>query len=373
MKASRILILTEPRDLHAHVVAEALTAKGAEPILWMTPDFPMRHGESVLFDGGRQEVRLPALGDCFARHAQDILSVWNRRPDYALDFDVLHPGDREIADRSCASFRRGLFQTLAPNALWVNPEAAVQCGSKIVQLRAAQEVGLEIPVTLISNDPAEIRRFLRERPGQVAFKPLVTSFWRGDEDAVAATYTTVIDEDMLVDDTLLRTTPGIFQELVEKSYELRVTVLGKRVMAARVLSQDTQAGKIDWRKAYDELRMEPDALAKDLEARLVALLERLGMVYGCFDFIVTPDGQMVFLEVNQGGQFLFVEQYSGMPLLDALCELLIQGRPDFRWDPERPAVRFDAGMEERALARVQELLEQHAAPPDPVADERVAA
>lgn len=69
-------------------------------------------------------------------------------------------------------------------------------------------------------------------------------------------------------------------------------------------------------------------------------MEELGIVFGCFDFIVTPQGDYVFLEVNEMGQFLFVEEWTGMPLLDAFCSFLTAGNVDYPWDPERVQVRY---------------------------------
>jgi hypothetical protein len=49
-------------------------------------------------------------------------------------------------------------------------------------------------------------------------------------------------------------------------------------------------------------------------------------------------------------QFLFVEEYTGQPLLDAFAELLLQGRPDFTWSPERAEVRFSDVLPEFVAA-----------------------
>lgn len=54
----------------------------------------------------------------------------------------------------------------------------------------------------------------------------------------------------------------------------------------------------------------------------------------------TPAGQWVFLEVNEMGQFLFVELYAGMPLLEAFSDFLIHRDPAFRWQPKEPSIRF---------------------------------
>jgi hypothetical protein len=83
--------------------------------------------------------------------------------------------------------------------------------------------------------------------------------------------------------------------------------------------------------------MEPYQLPGHLAEQCSSLLKKLGLVFGCFDFIVTPTGDYIFLEVNEMGQFLFVEDYSGLPLLDAFTEFLIQG-VDFAWDAERISI-----------------------------------
>jgi hypothetical protein len=53
----------------------------------------------------------------------------------------------------------------------------------------------------------------------------------------------------------------------------------------------------------------------------------LGLVYGAFDFVIGPDGTWIFLEVNPGGQFRFVEYRAGVPLTAALADLLARGAP----------------------------------------------
>ncbi len=174
----------------------------------------------------------------------------------------------------------------------------------------------------------------------------------------------------LVADHVLRQTPGIFQELVPKAYELRVTVLGHRALAAKVLSQQTEKGRLDWRRSQDELRFEAVRLAPELAARCRALLDELGLVFGCFDFVVTPDGEHVFLEVNEMGQFLFLERHCGLPLLDAFSEFLLQAKVDFAWDEEAVGLRYaDADFESAALARWRRFRASHIATPDALAVE----
>jgi glutathione synthase/RimK-type ligase-like ATP-grasp enzyme len=92
--------------------------------------------------------------------------------------------------------------------------------------------------------------------------------------------------------------PGIYQALVLKAYELRVTMIGRRAFAAKVCSQERRTGRLDWRKAYAELHMEPFELPPEVAEQCFAVMQKLDIVFGCFDFIVRPDGRYVFLEVN---------------------------------------------------------------------------
>jgi hypothetical protein len=173
----------------------------------------------------------------------------------------------------------------------------------------------------------------------------------------------MLTAEQLVEDPLLKSSPGIYQELVPKAYELRITMMGRKAFVAKVLSQETEGGKLDWRKSYAELKMESFAVSQDVADACFRLLERLGIVFGCFDFIVTPEGETIFLEVNEMGQFLFVENYTGVPLLDAFCEFLLQASVGFTWRPDQVQVRYPDVREEVVVLAAREA-EKHRAPRD---------
>jgi glutathione synthase/RimK-type ligase-like ATP-grasp enzyme len=369
-----ILIVTETDDIHAITVAEALNRRGAAVTLWATSDFPSRSDETAhLAMDGQTTVRIDGPDLHLFNPRFDV--VWRRRPTYVLNTQALHPADRDFSDTQCSLFRSSLFQVLARDAFWVNPlEGALRAGSKLLQQEAARRAGLRIPETLFTNSMKEIRAFLA-RQGEVVYKPLSPGGWSGGEHDFLC-YTTRVTQHTLrlVPEELLRQTPGIFQELVPKSHELRVTVMGRHVLTAKVRSQETQEGKLDWRSSYDELQMEASHLPPETEERCFALLDELGLVFGCLDFIVTPDGHHIFLEVNEMGQFLFVERYCGLPLLDAFSEFLLQAKVDFDWAEDRVAVRYtDPDLSRAAAERFTEFARAHVAVPNPLADEGITS
>jgi hypothetical protein len=329
----RVLIPTQYKDIHAQVVQRALHSLGHTAVLWYGGDLPTQQTLSwALAPGGSPALWLqgsePIEGEF------DV--VWLRRrmgPTLPEDLD---PADLPFVQREWRQCLRGVWSTIAPRAFWVNPVlAADRAESKLAQLAAASEVGLSIPPTLCSTDPDRIRAFLRSHPGQTIYKPFTATQWRTEEGA-AYLFTSVVGEDDL-DEESLRACPGIFQPRLEKAHELRVTFVGQHLFVTRLDSQALQVSQVDWRAGTRAIGLSRDSLPADLEARCRALMGHFGLVFACFDFIVTPRGEHVFLELNQMGQFLWLEELDpSLRLLDAFCSLLVQARPDFEWREPGP-------------------------------------
>ncbi|MFV8750613.1 hypothetical protein ACNOYE_08675 [Nannocystaceae bacterium ST9] len=343
------------KDVHARIIQRGLNRRGHEAVLWYGADLPDRQTLSLTIDSTGApglELRGAAID---SREPFD--AVWLRRPAAAVLPESMHPGDRRFATREWTRLDEGLWRTIAPDAFWVNPYDSAQAAkSKSLQLREAARVGLPIPPTLFSNDPQRIREFIRSNPGGTIYKPFLTAQWRNDDEGTAFLFTATVDEDDLPDDEYLRLSPGIFQPRIEKSHELRVTFIGQHTLVARLDSQAVEAAQIDWRAGTRTIATTRGELPPAVEARCRALLARLGLVFACVDLIVTSSGEHVFIEVNQMGQFLWLEEIEPeLPLVDAFCEMLIQGRPDFTWDPARARLHLADLEDHDDLAQVDAL------------------
>lgn len=351
----KILIPTYLEDIHATAVDIALRRKGHEPVLWHGADFPSRQDASIRIsedEGLTWEVSGPELD--LANDRFDV--VWNRRPTLpVLPKDVLHPGDRYMAERGCYAFNQALWEIVAPGAFWVNPLGSrSRSNAKPVQLGEAIRCGLRVPPTLCSNDPQQIRRFLAEHEGQTVYKSFAPAQWK-KEDGIALMFTTEVTVDDLPDDDILRLSSGIFQRKIAKDYELRLTYMGDYVVAAKLLSQEDAVSRLDWKMAFDALRVERvDSLPERIDRSCRQLMRRLGIVFGCFDLVVTPAGDYVFIEVNEMGQFLWVEELNPeIMILDPFCEFLAHGRVDFDWRPQADSIRYPE-IRDEALRRHEE-------------------
>jgi hypothetical protein len=268
-------------------VALALADRGHEAVLWNGSDFPTRQSASIDIQGGQVAWEISGPGLDGGRPPFDV--VWFRRPTPAVLPAEIHPGDLPVAQRECRHLLRGLYQLVGPKAFWVNPLASdPRAALKPPQLEAAVRTGLTVPRTLISNDPEQIQRFLTELRGRTVYKPFHASQWE-DEGLMAVLLTNEVTVDDLPRDETLRLTPGIFQEKIDKAHELRVTVMGAHVVTARILSQESEETRLDWRMPGAETRIEPDRLPREVERACRRLMKDLGIVFGCFDFIVTPE------------------------------------------------------------------------------------
>jgi glutathione synthase/RimK-type ligase-like ATP-grasp enzyme len=142
----------------------------------------------------------------------------------------------------------------AISALWVNyPDAIREASYKPRQLSVAQMFGLEIPRTLITNDPDHFKLFYEQCHGKVIYKLLGFPLYRDEADQPVSTYTSLVSPEMLDQAHRVKATTHLFQEYIEKQCDLRIILIGKQVFAVEIhpLSEETC---IDFRRDYGALR-----------------------------------------------------------------------------------------------------------------------
>ena len=332
-RASRdaVLLLTHSGDFYTiELVADALARMGARPFRLNTDRFPSSVKLSARAGDNRATHLITDAGTQLS--TEEIVAVWARKlwtPQMDADLDERF---REMCVRESVAALEGFLDALH-DARWVNDiqrERAAE--NKQRQLRLAAQVGLRIPRTLVTNDPAAARQFFAETEGRMVAKllrPLTVSMNAPD----LFVYTSQISEADLANAETLRHSPMVFQEMIPKALELRTTVVGNRVMSASIDSQASARAAHDWRR--DGLRMiddwQPYELPREVEEKILRLMDHFVLNYGAIDIIVTPGGRHVFLEINPVGEFFWLKRRPGLPISDAIADVLL-GR-----SPRRPA------------------------------------
>ncbi len=312
-----IIILSSVEDVHATTVAKILTDKGAEHRIVNLSEFPMRMDIGLSFaDGGPSQFALRLSDDARVDFNQ-VSSVWWRRPQpFGFPQTLTDPAHRAFAQQECDFAFRGMYA--ASDALWINDVVRdAKASHKPWQLHVARQVGLLIPKTLITNSPEDVRRFRDNATGPVIYKAFLASPMAWRETRILR------DEDMALVDQV-RLAPVIFQSYVEAVADLRVTVIGKKIFAAA-----TETAKAEYStdvRMNPGIKWQPYTLPDNVAESLLKLMDIMGLEYGAVDFRVTPQGRHVFLEINPAGQFLFIQNATGMPIAEALADKLIGGR-----------------------------------------------
>ena len=333
-----ILIVSQEDEPNVDAVERVLEQRRAEYLRFNTEAFPLS-SSLVLRDPGQQ----PTGHLCVAgrRIALDQIStVWYRRRGPFRLVGGLSESEHTFIDRECLAALNGLWSILP--CFWVNdPMRQRDAANKVLQLKIARDVGLQTPRTLITNDPDEVLRFYERCGGRVIFKitsgqAIFTAQERREPQEPGlnllnggAIYTNLLNQDDLGKLESVRYAPVLFQEYVPKQYELRITIVGRRLFSAAIYSQDapSEQTRIDWRR-YD-LAHTPHRrheLRPEIAHGLCELMERSGLAFGCVDMIVTPDDRYVFLENNPSGQYQWIEHLVGFPITETLADMLIRGR-----------------------------------------------
>lgn len=330
----KFLIPTEPDDTHAILVKIALEALGHPTSFLFTADHPTLQKNSVYIDNHRYQWQSV---DAYAAIVADNFDVvwWRRARRPYLPKKMVHAKDYVFVARENMLFFESFTSSLAPNAWWINSkEAAQRANFKLLQLKIASECGLVIPTTLCSNDPQEIKHFLQVyAQSGVIYKPMCSYFWF-ETLQTKITYTARVKEKNLPKRHIIQATPGIFQVEIKKKFELRITCFGHYLVAAKLHSQKHPDGLIDWRAIRREpMLVEPFDLPEAVANKIRLFMQRMGLVFGAFDMIVTPDDDYVFLEVNEQGQFLWIEEFNPeFKMLDIFIQFILQRSKEFVWD-----------------------------------------
>lgn len=309
-----IAVVSYPDDPHAQAVMSHLRDAGAPAVLLDLADLPERATLTMGYEnGGRPRLEYRREGEpTLDLHC--VRTVWWRRPRVPEPASITDPEALLFAANEWQEAINGLWQLL--DARWVNhPIRDEVAARKALQLRVAAEVGLTVPRTLVTSDPDEARTFIDGRgDAATVFKTFSCTheIWR-ETRLIRA------DELPLLD--TVRLAPVIFQEYVPAGVDLRITIVGGRLFAAAIHSQETDY-EVDFRMSLGQAEVEATTLPAEVEERLLVLMDRLGLLYGAVDMRRTPTGEHVFFEVNTAGEFLFVEELTGQPIARALAELL---------------------------------------------------
>jgi hypothetical protein len=325
----KVLIITHSSDNECiNVVSDKLRKLNAEPIRFNVDEYPVHYSLSSCYENNQWNVYLDYKENRV--NLQDIDALWYRRSHNIANglSAIMEP---EYLGGVLGEVRTTLFGMLeACHCFNIGKYSQYRrFDSKEEQMKIASGLGLKIPETCITNSPEEAKRFVLAHPdGAIAKMQSAFSIVRDGVDNVV--FTNVITEDNLESIETLQYCPMQFQEKLEKSLELRITIVGDKVFSFAIDSQKMDNAKIDWRREGVALLGDwiPYDLPKEIEEKLLKMMDIYQANYGAIDIIVTPEGEHYFLEINAAGEFFWLDRLCDGAISDQLTKVLVGD--DFR-------------------------------------------
>jgi len=300
-----LFILTNSKDVTASYLVPALEKSGI-PFVRFDTDLVLRTA-TMEFDAGHPKLR---LNGCWHEPAQ-ISNIWYRRPEEFKTEGTEDTPEAKYARGEWTEFLENFFAHV-PKARWMNhPSANAGASRKLEQLSVAAHLGIKVPDTLVTQEPEKLKAFYAKHQGCIIAKPLSTGYVeRRKSEADSLIYTSRLDATDLESLDELSVCPTLFQQFVEKDYDVRITVVDSALVAVKLEAKEsdgTQRCDIRRNNMVDVIHS-PIDLPVHVTAGIWKLVKKYSLRFAAIDMVVSVTGDWLFLEINPNGQWAWIDQ-----------------------------------------------------------------
>jgi len=257
----------------------------------------------------------PALRIDGAWHdSSEVTHIWYRRPEPLKDQQFDETPEGKYASSEWTEFIENFFAHV-PRQKWINhPSCNAAASRKLEQLTSAQAIGLKIPDTIATQEPADLREFYDLHHGCIIAKPVSTGYIeRPAEQADSLIYTNRVRAEDLSDLDDLTACPTLFQQFINKAYDVRITALDADFHSVALNAKDKAgAQRCDIRRNnMSDVAYSAIELPKHVELGLCRLMANYGLRFAAIDMAVATTGEWYFLEINPNGQWAWLDESAG--------------------------------------------------------------
>jgi glutathione synthase/RimK-type ligase-like ATP-grasp enzyme len=358
--AMKVVIVAFANDNHTAPLKWALEQAGYEVVCWAGVSWKESGQAALSFHGD--------AGMVLGSHSLDPGDVvWVRRPNLPVPNPDVAAPDRAFASEEYRWFSLSVMYLLEHLPVrCVNPYSASRAvNNKAVQLCLAARNGLNIPETVMTNAPSAVRDAFKNNSRRKICKAFFPHIWKKEgSEALAVTETFELAAEDLPEDEVLTYAPAIYQEMIVKNYDVRTVLLGS---SAYSFSLHTPNRALDWRQEVGQghVTVESMATPQDVERAMLAFAREAGIEFGSFDFAVDQDGRWWFLEVNEEGQFLWLDEYnSEVRIQEKFLAFLTLPKGASREEIEKKQIEFPSWKDYRQSPQKEQVPEEvHLAAP----------
>ena len=310
-----VLIFTNKEDSHPTPVIQHFNSWGVPFFRFNTECLLIDYEFKWWTEGANTDFYIKNKINGCEVYGHEVTAIWDRRP--IPPSRVPLKCDDEI-ENTCLEEAHGFLSYLRYYLKDVFSIGSIvndrYASSKMLQTRIALDSGFIVPKTMYSNKYEDLNAYF-SRSEFLSVKPIsVDSVYYENQEYVFYVNKHRHEDIFSQSVDAFSQTVSFIQEYIEKEYELRITVCCEEIVACRIDSQKQNSGegKEDWRQGYDfGLQQKIVNIPDNLRSSCLSYLDKMGLNFGCFDIIVTPRGEYVFLECNPNGQWYWIELETG--------------------------------------------------------------
>lgn len=295
-----ILILSTPRDTDTQIVVENLHNSKA--------DFFRLNDEDIMSGSVTLNLVPNNLNESYLVkenrkiNFSDVKIVWMRKFGFFKSYEDCFGKKDDLTRYIYSEFSvvRNLIFKLLEDKKWLFKRGNML--TKIEILNLANEVGLKTPNSLITSGLKQLTQFFEENNNLIISKSIGEGKHIAFNNRNYPFFTQIIKS---LEGIPIRFSPSMFQQYIDKKYELRAFFLDDKIDTMVIFSQNNEKTKVDFRN-YDmekPNRVGRYQLPQCIEEKIIELMRKIGLNTGSIDIIKSVDNDYYFLEVNPSGQF----------------------------------------------------------------------
>lgn len=193
--------------------------------------------------------------------------------------------------------------------------------NKIEVLEIAQKCGLKIPISIVTNNVDTLSNFINKNKIEKFIVKSVgenlSVMYKNKTSIFQPVKSFTINNIQEFPDHFL---PTLFQEEINKKIDIRIFFINNSFYSMAIDSKST-----DSRLTDDNTRYYPYLLPKQIERKLLKLMNKLNLNYGSIDLVVDKKSNYYFLEVTPTGEFSFLTNNCNYEIEEKIAKYLCYG------------------------------------------------
>ena len=316
---TKVLVITNKNDVTSDFVIKKLKDRKIDFYRFNTEEMSKSCFVSLDFQLNRFLLKDTILQKEY--NLKEFTSIYFRRPEIpTFGSENLSIGEYSFIQNEFLYTFEGIYKILK-DAYWVSPVCAIrEAENKIYQLELAPSIGLKIPNAIITNSFYNALDFYDRNNASCIIKPIKSGLIE-DNSKSKVVFTNQLKSRPNSKERI-ESAPNYLQSLIIKKYDVRVIVVGEKVFATLIHSQNDMETQVDWRRGENILQHTKFELPDDIKEKCVELLKALNLRFGAMDFILDANNELVFLEVNPNGQWAWIEKQTGYEISNEIVNLL---------------------------------------------------